>query len=62
MRESHHGLVAKSGRLARGRIHLRKPQCQTATLRLQKRSGPYISLCDILQDLFFHGEIGDGPA
>jgi hypothetical protein len=25
MRESHHGLVAKSGRLARGWIHLRKP-------------------------------------
>ncbi len=36
MRGSHHGLVAKSGRLARGRIHLRKPLCVRSKPALAK--------------------------
>jgi len=36
MRGSHHGLVAKSGRLARGRIHLCKPLCVKSKPALAK--------------------------
>lgn len=36
MHGSHHGLVAKSGRLARGRIHLRKPLCVRSQSALAK--------------------------
>jgi hypothetical protein len=43
-----------------GYIYANRPVSEDS-LRLQKRSGPYISLRDVLQDLLLYCQIGDGP-
>ena len=57
MRGSHHGLVAKAADSREaGYIHANR-QVSEASLRLQKRSGPYISRGDVLQHQLLQAQL-----